>query len=44
MRNGIYQLTRHIFFNLVEKGSKILIEEFPGQDDIENTKETIEKI
>ena len=32
------------FFNLVEKGSKILIEEFPGQDDIENTKETIEKI
>ena len=27
-----------------EKGSKILIEEFPDQDDIENTKETIEKI
>ena len=32
------------FFNLVEKVSKILIEEFPSQDDIENTKETIEKI
>ena len=32
------------FFNLVKKGSKILIEEFPDQDDIENTKETIEKI
>ena len=32
------------FFNLVERGSKMLIEEFPSQDDLENTKETIEKI
>ena len=32
------------FFNLVENGSKLLIEEFPNQDDIKNTKEKIEKI
>ena len=33
-----------ISFNLVNKGSKILIEEFPSNDDFINTKEKIEKI
>ncbi len=32
------------FFPIVEKGSKLLINEFPNQNDIENTKEKIEKI
>ncbi len=32
------------FFPLVEKGSRLLIDEFPSQNDIENTKEKIEKI
>ncbi|MDA8822776.1 CvpA family protein [Candidatus Pelagibacter bacterium] len=31
-------------FNLINKGSKILIEEFPSGDDFINTKEKIEKI
>ncbi len=33
-----------ISFNLINKGSKILIEEFPSSDDFINTKEKIEKI
>ncbi len=31
-------------FNLINKGSEILIEEFPSSEDFENTKEKIEKI
>ena len=37
-------LNKAYFFPLVEKGSKVLIEEFPSGKDIENTKEEIEKI
>ena len=33
-----------VFFNLVNNGSKILIEEFPSSEDFINTKEKIEKI
>ena len=33
-----------ISFNLINKGSKILIEEFPSSEDFINTKEKIEKI
>tara|TARA_Y100000768_G_C23607324_1_gene508879 strand:+ start:55 stop:603 length:549 start_codon:yes stop_codon:yes gene_type:complete len=33
-----------ISFNFINKGSKILIEEFPSQEDFINTKEKIEKI
>ena len=33
-----------ISFNLINKGSEILIEEFPSSDDFINTKEKIEKI
>ena len=33
-----------ISFNLISKGSKILIEEFPSNEDFINTKEKIEKI
>ena len=31
-------------FSIVEKGSKLLIEEFPNSNDIEETKEEIQKI
>ena len=31
-------------FNLIKKGSEVLIEEFPNNKDFENTKEKIEKI
>ncbi len=37
-------LNKAYFFPLVEKGSELLIEEFPSGRDIENTKEEIEKI
>ena len=33
-----------VSFNLINKGSKILIEEFPSSEDLINTKEKIEKI
>ena len=33
-----------ISFNLIYKGSKILIEEFPSSEDLIDTKEKIEKI
>ena len=33
-----------ISFNLINKGSELLIEEFPSRDDFINTKEKIEKI
>ena len=33
-----------ISFNLINKGSKILIEEFPSSEDFIDTKEKIEKI
>ena len=36
--------TRAISFNIIEKGSNLLIEEFPDYKDIINTKEEIEKI
>jgi membrane protein required for colicin V production len=35
---------RAISFNLINKGSEILIEEFPSSDDFIDTKEKIEKI
>ena len=31
-------------FSIVEKGSKLLIEEFPNSNDIEETKEESQKI
>ena len=37
-------LNKSLSFPLVEKGSKLLIEEFPSGDDIKETKEEIEKI
>jgi len=37
-------LKNSYFFPITEKGSKLLIEEFPNSKDIENTKEKIEKI
>tara|TARA_E500000178_G_scaffold185920_1_gene184138 strand:- start:5225 stop:5644 length:420 start_codon:yes stop_codon:yes gene_type:complete len=33
-----------ISFNLINKGSKIIIDEFPSSEDLINTKEKIEKI
>ena len=32
------------FFSITEKGSKILIEEFPNKQDVDDTKKQIEKI
>ena len=37
-------LKNSYFFEITEKGSKLLIEEFPERKDLENTKEDIEKI
>ena len=37
-------LKESYFFPITERGSKLLIEEFPGKQDIEKTKEEIEKI
>ena len=37
-------LNKSLSFPLVEKGSKLLIEEFPSGNDIKETKEEIEKI
>ena len=37
-------LNKSFSFPLVEKGSKLLIEEFPSGNDIKETKEEIEKI
>ena len=37
-------LSNSYFFAITEKGSQILIEEFPGKDDLDNTKDKIEKI
>ena len=37
-------LKNSYFFPITEKGSQILIEEFPGKDDLGDTKEEIEKI
>ena len=37
-------LDNSYFFPITEKGSQILIEEFPGKDDLDDTKEEIEKI
>ena len=37
-------LSKSFSFPLIEKGSKLLIEEFPSGNDIKETKEEIEKI
>ena len=37
-------LKNSYFFSITEKGSRLLIEEFPERQDLENTKEEIEKI
>ena len=37
-------LSNSYFFEITEKGSQILIEEFPSKDDLDDTKEEIEKI
>ena len=37
-------LTNSYFFVITEKGSQILIEEFPGRDDLDDTRNEIEKI
>ena len=37
-------LNNSYFFSITEKGSRLLIEEFPEQKDLENTKDEIEKI
>jgi len=37
-------LSNSYFFPITEKGSKILIEEFPSKDDLDDTKKEIEKI
>ena len=37
-------LNKSFSYPIVEKGSKLLIEEFPSSNDIEKTKEEIEKI
>ena len=37
-------LNNSYFFPITERGSQILIEEFPSKDDLDDTKEEIEKI
>tara|TARA_B100000029_G_scaffold136109_1_gene130688 strand:- start:368 stop:913 length:546 start_codon:yes stop_codon:yes gene_type:complete len=37
-------LKNSYFFSITEKGSNLLIEEFPGREDLDETKEQIEKI
>ena len=37
-------LNKAYSFPIVEKGSKLLIEEFPSRNDIKETKEEIQKI
>ena len=37
-------LKKSYFFSITEKGSTLLIEEFPSRDDLDETQETIEKI
>ena len=39
-----YEHRRFVFFSITEKGSKILIEEFPNKQDVDDTKKQIEKI
>ena len=41
---GVGYMGSGIAFNLINKGSKILIEEFPSNEDFIDTKEKIEKI
>ena len=41
---GVYQLKMHFHLILINKGSEILIEEFPSSEDFIDTKEKIEKI
>ncbi len=43
-QNWNISLNKSYFFPIVEKGSKLLIQEFPNKKDIEDTKEGIEKI
>ncbi len=42
--NWSIEVDKSITFNFVEEGSRILIDEFPKIDDLDNTKEKIEKI
>ncbi|RPG97945.1 MAG: CvpA family protein [Candidatus Pelagibacter sp. TMED106] len=42
--NWSIDVEKSLTFNFVEKGSKILIDEFPKVEDLDNTKEKIEKI
>ena len=45
MKNNAYQiLNKSLSFAIVEKGSRLLIEEFPSRDEIKETKEEIENI
>ena len=43
-QNWVISADKAILFNLINKGSKILIEEFPSNEDFMDTKEKIEKI
>ena len=38
------KLNNSFFFSITEKGSKLLIEEFPNKQDVDDTKKQIEKI
>ena len=43
-KNWNMSLDNAYFFSIVEKGSTLLIQEFPNKDDIDSTREEIEKI
>ena len=43
-KNWSISADRALSFNLVNKGSEILLEEFPSNEDFKDTKEKIEKI
>ena len=43
-QNWSIPIENAISFNLIERGSKILIDEFPSREDLINTKEKIEEI
>ena len=43
-KNWNLSLNQSYFFSIVEKGSTLLIQEFPNRKDIDNTREEIEKI
>ena len=43
-QNWGISVDKALSFNLIKKGSEILVEEFPSSEDFINTKEKIEKI